>query len=80
MGAKRHLNVLNYSLAAAKQTGRVLYVEYDMSGMKEATIVATLSKDWAALVQQGVTKDAQYIHQGAKPVRATIVHGTHTSL
>ena len=64
----RHKRVLNYSLAAAAVTGRILYVEYDLSGMKEADIIPTISKDWAALVAQGVTKHPRYLHHGGHPV------------
>ena len=39
VGAERHKRVLNYSLAAAAATGRVLFIEYDLSGMHEADIV-----------------------------------------
>ena len=68
VGAVRHKRVLNYSLAAAVQTGRVLYVEYDLSGMKETDIVETLRSDWAALVADGVTTHPRYVHHEGRPV------------
>lgn len=68
VGAARHKRVLNYSLAAAAVTARVLFVEYDLSGMHEADIVPTLTKDWAALVAEGVTSNPRYLHQGGVPV------------
>eukprot|EP01079_Euglenida_sp_SAG-EU17-18_P008412 gene8412-207_t len=59
---------LNYTVAAAEATGRVLYVEYDMSGMHEADIVPNLSADWAMLNEQGITRSPRYIQEGGRPV------------
>ena len=68
VSAARHKRVLSYALAAAEQTGRVLYVGYDLSGMEEGSIVATLTADWAELVQQGVTRSPRYLHHNGLPV------------
>jgi hypothetical protein len=57
MTAVRRNRILNYTVAAAKKTNRVMYVEYDLSGMKEADIVAELTKDWAKLVGEGITSN-----------------------
>jgi hypothetical protein len=68
VGAMRHKRILGYIKSAAAQTGRVFYVEYDLSGMHEADIVSTLTKDWAMLVQEGITNSPRYLHQGGLPV------------
>jgi hypothetical protein len=61
-------HVIEYALTAATATDRVVYIEYDMSGMKEADIVPTLTKDWATLVQSNVTSHSQYLHHNGLPV------------
>jgi hypothetical protein len=60
--------VLTYALAAAQATGRVFFVEYDLSGLSEDRIVSTLMQDWSRLVQQGVTNSSSYVHQNGAPV------------
>jgi hypothetical protein len=61
MNAARHNHVLDYSVAAAEKTNRVLYVEYDMSGMKEADLVPALTKDWEILTQKGITSHPRWL-------------------
>lgn len=63
---------VNHTLAAAEKTGRVMYIEYDLTSMKEADIVATLTKDWAMLTESyGVTKSPRYLHHNGLPVSHT---------
>ncbi len=54
---------------AANETGRVYYVEYDMSGMTEADIVPTMTADWQYLVDTlKITADSRYLHHNGLPV------------
>jgi hypothetical protein len=61
--------VLTYIRQAANQTGRVYYVQYDMSGEAEADITPTMSADWTYLVDTlRITSDPSYLHQNGLPV------------
>jgi hypothetical protein len=63
------LRVLNYTLSAAVATGRIVFVEYDLSGMSESDVVSGLQRDWQLLYDTfRVTQNSQYLHQGALPV------------
>ena len=63
--------VLTNVRLAANETGRVYYVEYDMSGMTEADIVPTMTADWQYLVDTlKITADSRYLHHGGLPVVA----------
>jgi hypothetical protein len=54
---------------SANETGRVYYVEYDMSGMTEADIVSTMTTDWQYLVDTlKITSDSRYLHHNGLPV------------
>jgi hypothetical protein len=54
---------------AANETGRVYYVEYDMSGMAEADIVPAMTSDWQYLVDTlKITSDSRYLHHNGLPV------------
>jgi hypothetical protein len=46
----------------------MLFVEYDLSGMKESDIVSALAADWAQLVRSNVTSHPRYGRQGGRPV------------
>jgi len=66
---KSRLRVLTYTLDAAVKTGRALFVEYDMTGMQESSIVNDLTEDWKNLVDNlKITSNSQYLHQGGLPV------------
>jgi hypothetical protein len=62
------LRVLNHVRAAAKETGRVWALSYDVSGMPEATTFEVLTRDWKKLTDDKVTADPRYLHHGGLPV------------
>jgi hypothetical protein len=62
------MRVLHHVRAAAQETGRGWALAYDISGMPTDRIFETLTADWEKLVDEGVTSDARYIHEGGKPV------------
>ncbi len=57
---------------AAERTGRVFYVEYDISGANDATWAQDLERDWADTLvgTLHVTDSPQYLRHGGKPVVA----------
>ncbi|GEM_PF-801135 len=60
----------NVSRAAAEQ-GLIWAVEYDVSGMSDATVAPQLQADWQWLTTQfGLLQDPRYAHEGGKPVVA----------
>lgn len=59
--------VLNHVRDAARQTGRAWALAYDISGMPVERLVATVTRDWKKLVDEGITGDARYLHEGGKP-------------
>ena len=61
--------VLGNVRAAANQEGRIWAVEYDVSGAKDETVLATLKKDWMWMVDDfGIKKDPAYAREGGKLV------------
>jgi hypothetical protein len=61
--------VLCYARNAARRTGRVFIVGYDMSGCPEERLFDLITRDWKFLVDQlKLTDDPRYLHQGGKPV------------
>src|SRR4051794_38038382 len=55
--------------AAAEAEGRVFAIEYDVSGVDEAHLVAWLEADWKYLVDTlEVTASPRYLKDGGKPV------------
>jgi MYXO-CTERM domain-containing protein len=61
--------VMNKVRAAANQTGRTFFVEYDMTGAAEADLVPTITRDWHYLVDtMKMSTDARYLHEGGLPV------------
>ncbi len=61
--------VLKNVMAAARTTGRVFAIEYDISGANPATVVADLRNDWKYLVETlGVTGHPNYLRHEGKPV------------
>ena len=60
--------VLNYVREAATKTGRVWAITFDISGMPTEKIVDVLTREWKKLVDQGITQDPRYVHEGGKPV------------
>ncbi len=62
------LRVLDHVRSAAKQTGRVWALTYDISGMPADRVFDTLTADWKKQVDDGVARDERYIHERGKPV------------
>jgi hypothetical protein len=67
-GAETEWPLRNVSQAAAEE-GLVWGIEYDVSGMADATVAAKLQADWEWLTGQfDVLNDPRYIHEDGKPV------------
>jgi len=62
------LRVLRHAREAALKTGRVWALSYDLSGMPPDRTFEVLTRDWKALVAEGVADDPRYLHTGGKPV------------
>jgi hypothetical protein len=60
--------VMEYVRAAARKTGRVWSISYDIAGMPTSQIFDVLTSDWKRMVDEGVTTDPRFLHQGGKPV------------
>ena len=60
--------VLSHVRDSARQTGRVWAVAYDIGGMPNAKIFEVLTREWKKLVDDGVTADDRYLHEGGIPV------------
>ncbi len=56
--------------SAAEGHGRIFYVEYDISGNKESSLVEDLQKDWSEVVngELDLTSSPQYARQDGRPV------------
>lgn len=62
------LRVLRHVQQAAKQTGRVWALSYDIAGTPADLIYDTLTRNWRELVDSGMTKDPRYLSAEGKPV------------
>ena len=62
------LKVLRHVADAAKATGRVWALAYDMSGTPTDKIFDILTADWKRMVDDGTTAGPNYLHEGGKPV------------
>lgn len=62
------LQVLRHVQAAARQTGRVWAISYDIAGMPTERIYETLTNDWKKLVDTKITADPRYLHNHGQPV------------
>jgi hypothetical protein len=62
------LRVLGHVRVAAKETGRVWALAYDIAGMPKDKIHDVLIRDWKKMVDDKVTADPRYLHQAGKPV------------
>jgi hypothetical protein len=60
--------VLQHVRTAARETGRVWALTYDIAGMPAERIYEVLTRDWKKMVDDGVTGDARYLHEAGKPV------------
>ena len=67
-GAQPEWVLRNISQAAAEE-GITWAIEYDVSGMANATVAAKLQADWEWLTTQfGLLDDPRYAHENGKPV------------
>ncbi len=67
-GADTEWPLRNVSQAAAEE-GRIWGVEYDVSGMADATVAAKLQADWEWLTTQfDILNDPRYVREGGEPV------------
>lgn len=55
-------------VAAARKTGRVWALSYDISGMPGDKIFDVLTTDWMKLVDDGLTAGPRYLREGGQPV------------
>jgi len=64
-----HDVVLRNAIASAEQNGRVIAVEYDLSGGQAETVFDALKKDWLYLIKDlEITKSPAYLNEKGKPV------------
>lgn len=61
--------VLFHARDAALDTGRVLAVMYDLSGLGKGQ-VARVGNDWKQLKHDGITQSSRYLHHNGKPLVA----------
>ena len=61
--------VLENVRRSARENGRVYAICYDLSGYRSDRIVATIERDWLALVnEKKLTQDRSYLHDHGKPI------------
>lgn len=60
--------VLENVRQAARGTGRVWALAFDIAGMPSEKIVEVVTAEWRRLVDAGVMADERYVHEGGKPV------------
>jgi len=60
--------VLDHVRKAAGKTGRVWAITYDVSGMPTDWIFDTVTNDWKHMIDEKITEDGRYLHDGGKPV------------
>lgn len=66
---KRPEWVLRNVTEAAAQEGRIWAIEYDVSGMADATVLEKLKADWEWLTKEfKILEDPRYAHEKGKPV------------
>ncbi len=59
--------VLDHVRSAARETGRAWALTYDLSGTPPDRIFEAVTRDWKKLVDEGITRDERYLHEGGKP-------------
>jgi hypothetical protein len=70
--------VLKNILAGAAETGRVIAIEYDVTGSNLATFTDVMREDWKYLVDElKVTAHPGYLHHNGKPVLSIWGPGLH---
>jgi hypothetical protein len=60
--------VLGHVIGAARQTGRIWALTYDVAGMPGDRIFEVLTADWKKMVDDRITADDRYLHEGGRPV------------
>lgn len=60
--------VLQNVRSAARESGRVWAIAFDIAGMPTDRIVDVLTREWKKLVTTGVTQDPRYLHEKGLPV------------
>lgn len=65
---RSHLRVVDHVRRAAKETGRIWALAYDIAGMPGDRIFEVLTGDWKKTVDDKVTQDPRYLHTDGKPV------------
>lgn len=60
--------VLEHVRAAAGATGRVWAISFDIAGMAPEATFEVVTRYWRDLVDQGITSDDRYLHEGDLPV------------
>ena len=64
-----HDQVLRNAIAAAEQNGRVLIVEYDLTGGVPTKLLPTLKEDWEYLNKEfKIAQSPAYLKQDGKPI------------
>ncbi len=70
--------VLKNILAGAAATGRVIAIEYDVTGSNLANFVEVMKEDWKYLVDElKITSHPSYLHHNGKPVLSIWDPGLH---
>ncbi|HVX16293.1 MAG TPA: glycoside hydrolase family 71/99-like protein [Pirellulales bacterium] len=60
--------VLEHVVGAARTTGRVWALTYDVAGMPGDKIFEVLTADWKKMVEDRITADPRYLTEGGRPV------------
>ncbi len=63
-----HLRVIGNVRRAARATGRVWALAYDVAAMPIERTYDAVTSEWRRMVEQGVTRDERYLHEGGLPV------------
>jgi hypothetical protein len=63
-----HGRVLEHVREAARATGRVWALAFDMAAMPPDKIFESMTNEWKRLVDTGVTADDRYLHEKGLPV------------
>jgi hypothetical protein len=62
------LRAMHHVAEAARKTGRVWTISYDMSGMPSDRIFDVLTSDWKKMVEEKIVGGPRYLRQGGRPV------------
>jgi len=60
--------VMDHVRDAARETGRVWAIAFDMAAMPPESIYDSLTAEWKRMVDTGVTADERYLHERGLPV------------